>query len=238
MSFLKKNWRFTVPAVVVLCVLLVGIVTLYSTSEPPESKRVYVMPEHSTDNPPSINTGEVPIARVPGDEDSVTIASASTEIASDTESLEACCPDQQQDTTVGQDPSSDLTDDEAIMRAYKEHLANGTLPHVPRAYDNEHLALIQAYETQLAQDAQRAPELANHTKQIQSLAKDLFATLTPEERQKAIATAAAQLKILGIDVQNGVLEDMVSGGHYNRTQEEIVSEFTTLSELTNGGHDK
>ena len=51
MSFLKKHWRFTVPAVVVLCVLLLGVVALYSTSEPPEPKRVYVMPESNVSQP-------------------------------------------------------------------------------------------------------------------------------------------------------------------------------------------
>ena len=36
MSFLKKHWRFTVPPVVVLCVLLLAVVALHSTSEPSE----------------------------------------------------------------------------------------------------------------------------------------------------------------------------------------------------------
>lgn len=47
MSFLKEHWRFTVPPVVVLCALL-GVVVLYSPSEPPEPKTVYVMPERSS----------------------------------------------------------------------------------------------------------------------------------------------------------------------------------------------
>ena len=47
MSFLKNHWQFTVAAVVVLCVLLLGAVALYSASEPPESKTVYEMPERS-----------------------------------------------------------------------------------------------------------------------------------------------------------------------------------------------
>ena len=45
MSFVKKHWRFTVPAVVALCVLLLGVFLLYGTSEPPELTRVYAMPE-------------------------------------------------------------------------------------------------------------------------------------------------------------------------------------------------
>ena len=49
MSFLKRHWRFTVPAVVVLCVLLLGVVVLYSTSEPPEDNVVHVSPEAISD---------------------------------------------------------------------------------------------------------------------------------------------------------------------------------------------
>ena len=52
MSFLKKHWRFTVPAVIVLCVLLLGVFTLYTNNKPPEPKTVYGMPERSPDNPP------------------------------------------------------------------------------------------------------------------------------------------------------------------------------------------
>ena len=59
MSFLKKHWRFTVPAVIVLCVLLLGVFTLYTNNKPPEPKTVYGMPERSPDNPPSINTGGI-----------------------------------------------------------------------------------------------------------------------------------------------------------------------------------
>ena len=59
MSFLKKHWRFTVPAAVVLCVLLLCVFTLYTTSETSEPKTVYGMPERSPDNPLSINTGGI-----------------------------------------------------------------------------------------------------------------------------------------------------------------------------------
>ena len=46
MSFLKKHWRFTVPTVIVVCVMLLGVVVLYSTSQTPEEPaRVYAMPE-------------------------------------------------------------------------------------------------------------------------------------------------------------------------------------------------
>lgn len=45
MSFLKKHWRFTVPAVIVLCVVMIGVVALYGISKPLEPKTVYTMPE-------------------------------------------------------------------------------------------------------------------------------------------------------------------------------------------------
>lgn len=84
MSFLKKHWRFTVPAVVVLCVLLLGVVALYSTGEAPEPTTVYVMPERNPDNPPAVNTGGLPPPPAAGpinDADAV-------------ESIEFCCDEE------------------------------------------------------------------------------------------------------------------------------------------------
>ena len=52
LSFLKTHWRFTVLAVMVLCVLLRGVVALNNTSEPPEPKAVYALPTCSSDNLP------------------------------------------------------------------------------------------------------------------------------------------------------------------------------------------
>ena len=97
MSFLKKHWRFTVPAVVVLCVLLVGVVALYSTSEPPEPKTVYVMPERSsTDNSPTVNTGGIATSSlVQSAETTAPVESPTQEIVSDTESPESCCPEEE-----------------------------------------------------------------------------------------------------------------------------------------------
>ena len=103
MSFLKKHWPFTVPAAVILCMLLVGVVALYSTSEPPELKRVYVMPERS-DNPIVANTGGIPLQT----SSNVNISTASnTEttsidestaisevLGSDADAFETCCPEE------------------------------------------------------------------------------------------------------------------------------------------------
>ncbi len=107
MSFLKKRWRFAAPTVVVLCVLILGVVVLYSPSEPPEPKRVYVMPERSsTDNPVSLNTGGVllsastpPAAQLASDyEASQTapigpIAAGQEPMEQPPEDVETCCPD-------------------------------------------------------------------------------------------------------------------------------------------------
>jgi len=46
MSFLRKHWRFTAPAVIVICALLIGAVMMHSSNgKPTETKTVYVMPE-------------------------------------------------------------------------------------------------------------------------------------------------------------------------------------------------
>ena len=106
MSFWKKHWRLTVPAAVVLCVIMLGVVVLYSTSEPPEAERVYVMPERSTDNPPPPNTGGIslPVSTTPvtplvsGPPHSATAQEGSQTMPIDaidqnTEVIEPCCPD-------------------------------------------------------------------------------------------------------------------------------------------------
>ena len=93
MSFLKKHWRFTVPAVVVLCTLLIGLVVMYSTGEPPEPKTVYAMPERTTDNPPPINTGGLLLSASATSDVHVGTAEA-REPAIDADNLELCCPDE------------------------------------------------------------------------------------------------------------------------------------------------
>lgn len=100
MSFLKRNWRLTVPAFVALCALLIGVIVLYSTGEPPEPKTVYVMPERTADNPPPINTGGI----VPSTELIGTTESPTTEVASAAENLETCCPEEE--TTLQDSPSA------------------------------------------------------------------------------------------------------------------------------------
>lgn len=116
MSFLKKHWRVTVPAVVVLSLLLLGVFTLYTTSEPPQPETVYAMPERSADNPPPLNTGgvSIPSSTTPaaqlvsnpphGDaaheglqtasvERTAPIAAVQESTGHNSEAIETCCPD-------------------------------------------------------------------------------------------------------------------------------------------------
>ena len=94
MSFLKKHWRFTVPVVVVLCVLLLGAVALYRASEPPEPRTIYaVLERDGPNNSPALNTGgieTVPSANTHGETES-----QRTELASDSENLESCCSEEE-----------------------------------------------------------------------------------------------------------------------------------------------
>ena len=92
MSFLKKYWRFIIPALAVLCVILLSAFILYSNITPSDPKRVYLMPERNLDNPQSLNTGGIAITTSPG------VAFAVREevpIPADEDgSLDPCCPDE------------------------------------------------------------------------------------------------------------------------------------------------
>ena len=130
MSFLKKHWRFTVPAIVVLCVLLLGVVALYSTSEPLEPKTVYVTPERSA-NPPPLNTGwEARVAPERSVEPSGAVGSPTDELVSDTESLESCCPEEPDHFTQ-----------------FAPHNSDSTIVYVPDAAIVEDNKRFQAYHT-------------------------------------------------------------------------------------------
>ena len=98
MSFLKKHWRFTVPVVVVLCVLLLGAVALYRASEPSEPKTVYEMPERSGEQP-RLNTSGIPLRSVPTAhtlaETEQLAAEQEVDVPSDLANLESCCPEEE-----------------------------------------------------------------------------------------------------------------------------------------------
>ncbi|MDE0041890.1 MAG: hypothetical protein OXT74_07635 [Candidatus Poribacteria bacterium] len=102
---MKKDWKFTVPAVMVFCVLLIGVVALYSTSTPPELKTVYAMPERSSlDNPPALNTGGIPPQILMAANETVepkgsvvattTPVVAANETVSGVQTPDACCEDE------------------------------------------------------------------------------------------------------------------------------------------------
>ena len=97
MSFLKNHWQFTVAAVVVLCVLLLGAVALYRASEPSEPKTIYGVPERSApNNSPALNTGGiVTVETVPNANTRGETEPQETELASDSANLESCCPDEE-----------------------------------------------------------------------------------------------------------------------------------------------
>lgn len=116
MSFLKKHWRFTVPAMAVLCVLLLSVVALlYTSSETPEPTTVYTMPERSSSNTPvALNTGGINATEaVPHAEPTVT-----TESTADVESYESCCPEEE----------SSLHEHASADNAIDDHHSHGVSP--------------------------------------------------------------------------------------------------------------
>ena len=155
MSFLKTHWRFTVPAVIVLCAVLAGVFTLYSTSEPPEPETVYAMPERSPDNPPALNTGGVLLTASNTDVDTPvgTIATATSEtleseLVSDAESVEACCPEDASFLATHDGTSLTPEQRERNRRSWERYAA---LKHAHDEYD----AKSDAYTAQLLDNAER-----------------------------------------------------------------------------------
>ena len=185
MSFLKKHWQFTVPAMVVLCVILLGVVVLYSTSEPPERRRFYAMPERSPDNSPPINTGGVSLSPVPVSSAGVattvsTTPTAKTEtLAPKDEGLETCCPEE-----AAQFAQLSPGDSDSIV------------VHVPDADSNRH---AEYYDAWLAhREKERKLEADHHTLLMEASevlssrptfntpqqVADYFSSMTPEEKEQ------------------------------------------------------
>jgi len=166
MFFLKKHWRFTVPAVVVLCVLLLGGIALYSTSEPPEPKTVYVMPERSsTDNSPTVNSGGIATSSlVQSAETTAPAESPTQEFVSDTESLESCCPEEEFI------PAS--TSGDNIVHVSPEVIANAQL-------HREWMRDFDAYVTRRDMLKDRTLEW---TRALDATADTFYATLSPADR--------------------------------------------------------
>ncbi len=180
MTFLKQHWRFAVPTAVVLCVLILGAVALYSTSEPLEPSRVYAMPERS-ETPPSLNTGGLlPVGTVPSDEITVATESSDTQIASAAESPESCCPEV--DTFEATHDSN---------RSYTRAALpdDSDVPPVWQIEIQEHVAkqeVLHEEATALGQEAT-------------ALLQTLFAALSPEDRSSIINHAVAELSRENLD---------------------------------------
>lgn len=169
MSFLKKHWRFTVPAVVVLCVLLLGAVVLYTTSETPEPKRVYAMPERSPDNPPPINTGgRSTIETPPSAETTGETESLETEVANDTENLEACCPEEHAHVP----DNSGLSSEDSIVHVSPEAIADAQRY---RAWQSDHDEYLKRYKAIEEKGLAWIRKMHAHS-------NEFYATLSPSDR--------------------------------------------------------
>lgn len=169
MSFLKKHWRFTVPAVVVLCVLLLAVVALHSTSEPSEPNTVYAMPERSVDNPLAPNTGGIAaLETIPSAETTVAPESPANEFASDTESLESCCPEE----------SAHVSDNAALS-------SEDNVVHVsPEAISDaqRHREWDRAFEENLKHHKIIDEKIETWTRNVNSVTDAFYATLSPADR--------------------------------------------------------
>lgn len=232
MSFLKKHWRFTMPAVVVLCVLLVGVVVLYSTNESSEPTTVYTMPARGLDNSVGVNTA--PIAPASPDSNSPTDVSTTVSsppraiaVSHQTEAVKTG------DTTATQFESSKMieTEDEAIMRRYKEHLANGTLPPSASVLSDDEEAFLRAYEAKVAKDALLHNEIDQLRKRVVSLGSEFIATLSPEERQQLIKRAEAKIANMNAEDAEKArlsLANLLSASNDARPQQEVIDDINEL----------
>ncbi|MDE0299507.1 MAG: hypothetical protein OXN17_12815 [Candidatus Poribacteria bacterium] len=121
MSFFKQHWQFTVPAIVVVCALLLGVLALYSTSQPKKPKTVYVMPERSADDPPTPNAGSVSLSPTPQPTTSVQPGVSSTpndtpeSFSTTDEDLNVCCPEEANDSSAFYGIAPDSTQSHSNM---------------------------------------------------------------------------------------------------------------------------
>ena len=169
MSFLMKHWRFTVPAVVVLCALLLGVIALYSTNTLPEPERVYAMPERSPDNQPTFNTGGIAtIEPVPSAETTVATESPANEIPGDADRLEACCPEES--AQVGD--ISGLPPEGNIVHVSSEVIADA----------QRYQAWRQEYDEYRKREKGIEDKAEKWSKEIDAVADEFYATLSPADR--------------------------------------------------------
>lgn len=170
MSFLKKHWRFAVPAVVVLCVLLLGVIALYRTSEPPVPKTVYAMSERSgADAPPPLNTGRIAtVETVPRSTTTGGTELPETEVANDTENLESCCPEES--AQVGD--ISVLPSEGNMVHVSSEVIADA----------QRYQAWRQEYDEYRKREKGIEDKAEKWSKEIDMVADEFYATLSPADR--------------------------------------------------------
>ena len=184
MSFLKQHWRFTVPAVVVLCVLLLGVLTLYGTSTPPEPKTVYVMPERNPDNPLPVNTGGIP---------------PHTSIASSTETIPGAAPAEKQTQT------SDAIDDnlESCCPEISKEIVDGHSHDSALSYLQEDSGEPAAWEIEMQEYVAKQLALEEEhrgvAREVTSLLQNFLAHLSPEDQSSIINEAFAELSRSNLD---------------------------------------
>lgn len=205
MCFLKKHWRFTILVAVVLCVLLLGVVALYSTSETPEPKRVYVMPERSPDSSPIDNGVLHAVSTVPAAGSGPTATSNTETIAA--ESLESCCPDEASATTPqvvtdGTDSTPNVVPQSVIEEAKRYR---------------EWRAAAERYNKQADAHLEKASLIANS---FMFSTADFLALVPPDQ----LAEIREQ-----VDAPPSFWQSIPSPP--NKTQEDIQSDFEALRSI-------
>ena len=215
MFFLKKHWRFTVPAVVVLCVLLLGGIALYSTSEPPEPKTVYVMPERSsTDNSPTVNSGGIATSSllVQSAETTAPAESPTQEFVSDAESLESCCPEEELI------PAS--TSGDNIVHVSPEVIANAQL----------HREWMRDFDAYLRRRDMLKDHTLEWTRALDATADTFYATLSPADRASLREGLPEEARQWWPTLFDDVTPARPPDRTVNLTQKELMFEGTQLQE--------
>ena len=214
MSVLKKHWRFTVPAVVVLCTLLIGVVVLYSTGEPPEPKTVYVMPERSTGLPSilysttTLTTSDVPLAPATN---------------TDVQGVDPCCPDEAVDATLlaGETNNQDVD--------YFTDFDGG----------KEHDEWQKTFANRQAESNAYTDEGLELVRQVMSSLGSLIVVLSPEERGALRGEIDSEITRLTADMEEGAADEVrkimapfweAASQHTSEPLDEALQQ--TMSDLT------
>lgn len=154
MSFLKKHWKFILPAaVVVLCLVVASSLVLYGSNETQEPKTVYAIPTRTPDRLP-INTGELTTAKIDVEhkqlveEDPI---SASSDVAPSDQITEgdaaSCCPEEE---LLPADPDAEnllLGLTEADIAGYEAAERDAAWDKAEERYWAEYETITERYDT-------------------------------------------------------------------------------------------